>query len=35
MSKKMGSSPYKPLGHKKNCQCTQCKLCREEEARKK
>jgi hypothetical protein len=23
------SSPYKPLGHRKNCECLQCKLCRE------
>jgi hypothetical protein len=28
-------SPYKPLGHRKNCKCPQCKLCREWEARKK
>jgi hypothetical protein len=23
------SSPYKPLGHRKNCECAQCKLVRE------
>jgi hypothetical protein len=29
------TSPYKPLGHKRSCQCDQCKLVREWEREKK